>query len=126
MSQTDYRDWLVKAHHSACTDFDKAVMTLSGGALALSITFVHEVAPNPTNTGLLGLAWGFFAASLACVFASLLTTQGTLVGRIAAIDANKPWGFSLLGTVTTILGVLAGVTFLIGLVMLSMFAHHNI
>lgn len=101
-------------------------MTLSGGALALSITFVHEVAPNPKCVTLLGTAWGFFAASLAFVFVSLLTTQGTLVSRIAALDAEKPWGFNLLGTLTTALGVLAGGAFLVGLVSLSIFALNNV
>ena len=27
-----YRDWLVKAEHQASQDFDKAILTLSGGA----------------------------------------------------------------------------------------------
>ena len=66
MADSDsYRDLLVKCRHEASQDFDKAIMTLSGGALAIAIGFLH----GGTNKGLqlvwcLITSWALFGVSL--------------------------------------------------------------
>jgi len=55
-----YRDWLVKAHHTASQDFDRAVMTLAGGGLGISIAFVRDIAPHPVHKWMLAIGWRAF------------------------------------------------------------------
>lgn len=45
---------LLKAHHTATQDYDKAVFTLAGGALGISLAFVRDIAPKPVPEWLLG------------------------------------------------------------------------
>jgi hypothetical protein len=60
----DRYKWLRQTDHEASRDFDKAIMTLSAGALGVSIAFVHDVAPEPKMVCFLGIAWVAFATSL--------------------------------------------------------------
>ena len=55
--------------------FDKAMLTLSAGALGLSITFIHNIAPNPQCINLLIISWCFFTIALLCTLSSFLTSQ---------------------------------------------------
>lgn len=58
------RKLLVDAERMASQDFDKAILTLAGGALGLSITFMKQIAPNPKLIGLLGGSWFCLSVSL--------------------------------------------------------------
>jgi hypothetical protein len=75
-----YRDWLVQADHDASRDYDKTVLTLATGALALSVTFAHDIAPHPVSgsTLLLAAAWVLLTISLAAMLFSLITSQAAL------------------------------------------------
>lgn len=64
MADDAHRQLLVEAHRKASEAYDKAVMSLAGGALAISITFVHEVAPKPSHKHWLAVSWGLLALSL--------------------------------------------------------------
>jgi hypothetical protein len=74
----EWRQWLAENHHAASQYYDKAVMTLSGGALGLSLAFVKDIAPDPEETWALVGAWASFAASLLFIF----TSQGSIVNNI--------------------------------------------
>ncbi|WP_134984071.1 hypothetical protein [Xanthomonas axonopodis] len=39
----EYRQWLVVAEQKAQEDYDKTVLTLSGGALGISFAFVKDI-----------------------------------------------------------------------------------
>jgi hypothetical protein len=128
---TDYREWLVKTHHQASSDFDKAVMTLSGGALAISIAFVHDVAPQPVqgSTLWLGFSWAFLVVSLVAILAGLVTTEFALRRAIHQVDAGTiysevPGG--VFARATFYLNVIAASTFITGVVFLVTFALMNI
>ena len=73
-----YREWLVQADHQASVSFDKAVMTLSGGALGISISFIHDVVPTPLPATkiFLVVSWVSFSVSLASILISFLTSTG--------------------------------------------------
>jgi hypothetical protein len=123
--QLSQRDWLVRAHNQASRDFDKLVITLSSGALAISLVFVHDVAPKPTSTGWLYIAWVLFALSLLLNLVSYLFSMAAINVYIAWIDKlKKPkvgedgkdkdtwWtrstaGLNLLSVAALVLGVLA-------------------
>lgn len=121
----DYRQWLVQAHHAAAQDFDKAVTVLAGGALALSITFIHDIAPNPTHEGWLGTGWGFFAGALLATFLSYLASQAAILKRIEEYDRQE-WGFNWAGVLTTALNGVAAIGVVAGFVCLVVFALHNL
>jgi len=64
--------------------YDKWVLTLSGGALGLSITFIEKIAKNPTADTLLWLK-----ISWACLVLSLLSALLSLVTSQSAIRENR-------------------------------------
>ena len=123
-----YREWLVQAHHTASQDYDKAVMWLAGGALALSITFVHDVAPQPTRESLLAYAWGFLAASLVLILSSFLTSQVALARMIDHVDRAEPPEDAPRGwrKVTYSLNGASGLALVIGIGLLAKFAFYNL
>ena len=71
-------DFLCKAELEVSGRFDKSVLALSGGALALSLTFVKDFATKPICTPLLGLAWICFAISIGFIMWSMITSQESL------------------------------------------------
>ncbi|MBI4823181.1 MAG: hypothetical protein HY805_02990 [Nitrospirae bacterium] len=71
------RKLLIEAERETAQQFDKAILTLAAGALALSITFIKQIAPDPKPVSkyfLLG-AWIFFCLSMLSTLISFLTSQ---------------------------------------------------
>jgi hypothetical protein len=101
-------------------------MTLAGGALGISLAFVHQVAPNPTHKGWLAWAWGLLALSLLLIFASFLASQQAILREIRLRDRKKVWGWDIPGWMTTTLNVTSGAAFIMGVVCLVRFAWFNI
>lgn len=52
--------------------YDRVVLTLAGGALALSITFVSQIARSAIDSWKLAWGWGFLLASLLFVALSYI------------------------------------------------------
>ena len=73
------RKRLTDLHEKATDAFDKAVMTLSGGALGISIAFIHDVAHHPRYKGVIAAAWGAFSLSLLLILLSFLTSERAIV-----------------------------------------------
>lgn len=44
----DYRKWLVEADHKASQAYDKALLTLAGGALGISFAFLKDLVASPS------------------------------------------------------------------------------
>ena len=124
--QAAWRQWLVEAHHSSSQDFDKAVMTLSGGALGLSITFVHDFAPKATHRALLGWSWGCFALSLLAILVSHLTSQDATLHEIKKLDDPSTKGWAIGKGMTSFLNYVAALALVGGAVLLVIFALHNV
>jgi hypothetical protein len=57
---------------------EKALLSLSGGALVFSMTFVNTLAPSKLALPLLFLAWLAFATSMIAVLAALRSLQSGL------------------------------------------------
>jgi len=123
-----YRDWLVKAHHTASQDFDRAVMTLAGGGLGISIAFVRDIAPHPVHKWMLAFGLSAFTLSLVCVFISLLTSQATSLRMIEGIDANREPSeqFDVPGWMTDLLNRLAAAFLVLGVGFVVLFALYNL
>lgn len=71
------RKLLVSAERETAQQFDKSILTLSAGALALSVTFIDKIAPHPKENSLFFLvsAWGLFCLSLLITLVSFLSSQ---------------------------------------------------
>jgi hypothetical protein len=125
----DYRELLVNAHQSMAATFDKAIMTLSGGALGLSITFLHDVAPHPTHRKLLATSWSCFVLSLLVTLISFVTSQAAIKARIAELDddssAPRAWWRPDSGKWTTWLNLSSAALLIAGAVFLVLFALYN-
>lgn len=86
----DYRNQLVVAEQKAQEDFDKTVISLSGGALGVSFVFLKDVvASGPVNhkTYLLA-AWMFWGVSITAVLASFFASTLALRRAIRQVDDN--------------------------------------
>jgi magnesium-transporting ATPase (P-type) len=61
----DERQVLLECRNNAVRSLEKTLVTLSAGALALSITFLHDIAPHPTQITWMIIAWILLFGSLA-------------------------------------------------------------
>jgi hypothetical protein len=82
------RSSLIAGHREAAQSFDKAMLTLSGGALALSLTFIHDIAPQPVAEGWLLAAWIFFGLALIATSSSFLASQYAMHHELVRLDAE--------------------------------------
>jgi hypothetical protein len=126
VAEDAYRQTLVEAHQKSSEAYDKAIMTLAGGALAISITFVHNVAPHPKEKGWLAWSWGLLAVSLLLIFASFLASQQAILREIAKRDKRPVSRWDMWGGATTAINLLSGAAFIAGVACLVRFAWGNI
>ncbi len=78
LTKEDYvrhREVLQKAEDTASDEFDKVMIALSGGALAISLTFIKQIAPEPKHFWLCITSWALFALAMTCTLISFRTTQ---------------------------------------------------
>ncbi len=122
----EHRRHLVEALHTASQDFDKAVMTLAAGALGISLAFVHDFAPDPRHTLVLGVAWLLFAFSLVFVLVSFIASQEALRWEIRHVADDEPRGDRPHPKRVTRLNIAAAATFIVGVVALVGFALLNL
>lgn len=112
--------------------FGKTILTLTSGALAVSFVFLRDVikAADTTNKGCLMAAWVLWSAALLC------TLLSSYASHLAARHAQKLFRRGLRGPdlvdacvmnkVTRILNPLAGVWFMVGLMLMTVFVATNL
>jgi hypothetical protein len=127
---SDYRGFLQGAIHAASRDFDRTVLTLSGGAFAVSVAFIQSIAPQPVHLWSVLSAWILFAVSLVGILISIPTSGASMRSALnqldegTTLDRAAPAG--ILGRVTGWLNLaaagafVAGVAFLIAFVLLNL------
>ena len=129
MSLDDYRRHLDEALHAASRDYDQAILAISAGTLAVSVTFVHDITPTPVagTKDLLLIGWGGLVVAMVAIVASFLTSQALIRGALAAIvrGEDPPQG-TLASWATFILNALAGSALVVGLVSLGVYAYRNL
>jgi magnesium-transporting ATPase (P-type) len=71
------RTLLVEMEQKSADQHDKAILTIASGGLALSITFLKDIAPNPLSETwkYLGVSWACFVLGILAVLLSFLTSQ---------------------------------------------------
>lgn len=86
----DERRALVEAEKSGSQQFDKAILTLAAGALAISLTFIKNIAPHPKDWTIYFLlaSWIGFIISLVCTLCSFLTSQAAFRKQIEILGLD--------------------------------------
>lgn len=127
----EYRRGLMKADHAASQSFDKALMTLSAGALGLSLSFIKDIVrtPIPSSLPWLGWSWVLLTFTLLLTLVSFPASQQSLRTAMRQVDEGGPAGGAKLGgswtTVTSLLNGLATVSLVVGLGLFIRFAFMN-
>ncbi|MBC7933162.1 MAG: hypothetical protein H7Z38_21575 [Rubrivivax sp.] len=126
-----YRSHLLAAEQKSIEEYDKALMTLSGGALGVSFVFIKDIigADKIISIPLLLIAWACWIVSLALVLINYFVSHLALRKAIEQSDAGEIYAqrpgarFDL---ILVILNPAGGILFLIGLVIFALFALFNI
>src|SRR5438309_11202790 len=79
---------LFKTNVELAGRYDQWILTLSSGALALSLAFLEKIAshPEPNTVFLIGLAWIFLVVAMLTGFLSLVTAQYSAGRQIEILD----------------------------------------
>jgi len=130
-SLKEYRSRLETLEQKAQEDFDKTVLSLSGGALGVSFAFIKDiVGPDKiTKPLLLFLAWICWGMSVIVILISYYTSHLALRKAIKQVDTNEirkvqPGGKA--DRVTAICNGLGAALFFIGVVLISIFVWQNL
>lgn len=86
----DERKQLIDAERETAQQFDKAILTLAAGALALSITFITQIAPHPKSQSIyfLIVAWILFSFSILSTLISFLISQAACRRQREILDQD--------------------------------------
>lgn len=127
----EYRKWLVSAEQKSQEAFDKTVLSLSGGALAISFTFIKDII-GPESivlTSLLIAAWLAWAFSTFAVLCSYYLSHLALRQAITQVDNGtiykQPPGGKF-ACLTAMLNAAGAVLFLVGICCITIFAAANL
>lgn len=127
----EYRKWLVAAEQKSQEDFDKTVLSLSGGALGISFVFLKDVVgPQPiVLSGFLLAAWLTWAFSTFSVLTSFYLSHLALRRAIGQVDdgtIHKQTPGGAFACLTAILNATGAVLFLVGVCCITVFAGANL
>lgn len=119
MDQTLYQ-FLLEADERATDSFDKATLTLSGGGLGISLAFLKDIAAKPpVQPWVLFVAWGLWTVSVIVVLISFHTSHQITQLLLAEKDASS-WV-----TATWRLNAISLATFILGAILMAVFAALN-
>lgn len=126
-----YRTDLMNLEQKAQDDFDKTILTLSGGALGLTIAFIKDIIGDDpvVSSKLIFWAWILWGISITAILISFYSSTFALRkaikrfddGNIQKIEAGD-WRDS----VTGILNAIGGITFVVGVVLAAIFTYLNL
>lgn len=127
----EYRNLLTKTEQESQSDFDKAILTLSGGALGISVALTRDFigTSKATAVAVLICAWAAWSLSSTAVLVSFYTSTLALRKAIKQLDAGRlgmerPGGWYDFGT--TSLNLIGLVLFVAGLVLIIIFFSYNL
>jgi hypothetical protein len=136
MSEETYfreRTTLIDMEQKSADQHDKAILTLTAGALGLSITFLDKIAANPLpeTLFLVGLSWSLFILAIMCIVLSFLTSQSACRHQRELIDVeystgNIPDDNNLPANLTWYLNLGSYVLFVAGVIFLALFSWLNL
>ena len=126
----EYRNALLQADEAAVREYDKTVIYLSGGAIAISFTFLKSVCESGDFFcwGFLLFAWMLWGASVLVVLASHYFSHRAMRRALADLNDNKlnyskpggGWDIAI-----NILNPIGGILFVFGLTFFLVFVGCN-
>jgi hypothetical protein len=126
-----YRQSLIAAEQSMQGEYDKGVLTLSGGALGISLVFLKDVVGTKplVHSECLLAAWIVWGLSIAFVLSSYFTSTKAL--RRAVTDTDEKMIYITLAqsgwaTATKVLNALGGICFFVGIILIVTFVSFNL
>ena len=126
----DYRNLLTELEQKAYEDYDKALLAVSGGALAISIAFVKNIVGHDSYqySCLLICAWISWTLTILVVLGSFLMSQKALSTAIKELDTGeeKTKLGGIADKITGLLNVAGGILFFVGVVLMVIFASINL
>jgi len=127
----NYRDLLISSEQKSQEHYDRAVLTLSGGALGVSFAFVRDIVGPQciASPSLLVAAWACWGLSVSSALFSFFFSRMALRRAIRQLDSGaiyqqRPGG--LPDVLTAILNASGGLLFLTGLVLIAVFTWYNV
>jgi hypothetical protein len=128
---SDYRKTLQALEQKMQSEYDKAIMALSGGALGVSMTFLKDIVLDHGVHGgnFLLWAWICWGASITATLFSFYTSGQALRRAVQQTDDDKIFGEIVGGKfncITKILNFNAGVLFMLGVILIAVFASRNL
>jgi len=125
-----YRDSLVQAELKSQDDYDKTIVSLSGGALGISVVFVKDIIgeTEPTIVWALVTAWAIWAASICAVIGSYFSSRMALRNAILRHDQKKKDKIidSCSAKLTSFLNAVSGILFVVGIIFFIIFSANNL
>ena len=128
--QQNYRNLLTELEQKAYEDYDKALLAMAGGALAISIAFVKNIVGDDSYrySCLLIGAWISWTLTILVVLGSFLMSQKALRTAIELHDTEeeKTGLGGIADKITGYLNVAGGILFFVGVVLMVIFASLNL
>lgn len=129
----EWRRVLTESSRQTSQQFDKFTLTLSAGALAISLTFVRELAQQPTlgSVVILGISWMGYIACICSTMASFQLSNQSTNREIEIIDSELRGDSDVddrnsFGRLTELLNWLSLISFVISTLLLISFALANV
>ena len=137
---TEYRRHLILSEQGSQWEYDKALLSLSGGALGVSVVFLDKVFGGQAicSRWVLTVAWSCWCLSLAVVIASHFCSIKALRMAVKQVDAEnrkvdtgKPRGLhhetpgGYYAKITDVCNALGGILFIVGLFYMMTFVWIN-
>jgi hypothetical protein len=128
---SEYRDLLVSAEKDSQEQFDKTVLSLSGGALGISFVFLKDVVGSSPvlKPSLLMVSWFAWGLSTIVVLASFYLSHLALRRAIVQVDSGamgKQRAGGWFSIATAILNASRAILFFVGVCFITAFASANL
>ena len=126
----EYRHLLITTFQKSEDKYDTAVLTLSGGALGISIVFLRDIIGSEIicHPIFITLSWIFWGISIAVILASYLTSSYSMKKAIEQVDLgkiNEEYAGGNWAKTTQVLNIIGGIFFFLGIILFSIFAFIN-
>ncbi len=126
VAKQQYRTSLIQLQDKMQSEYDKTVLSLSGGAFGVSVLMIKELigAQKAVGAAPLVFAWIFWGVSVLAVLASFFSSAHAMECAIRHLDSEKPitLGIGGLSDVwTRVLNITSGASFLMGLASFTYF-----
>lgn len=113
-------------------NYDRALLTLSAGSIALSVTFIKNISNINTDAiSTLQLSWTFLTTTIIGVLCSFVTSQialRTAVRKLKNIKEGEevPNIFGFYHCLTILINAISGISFIIGIILFLSFSYSTV